>query len=208
MAPLTQDPPGRPRTPPRPRRRPWTRRAALLGLAALAPPGLLLPAGPARANGGAELSLAQVQRADGEVRLDFAVRLALPAAVEDALRRGVPVYFAAEARLLRQRWYWRDERVARATRQWRVAFQPLTGTWRVGQGGLQQTVPSLAEALSLVTRATGWRIADAAQVDPDSRHYVEFAWRLDTTQLPGPMQSGLGGQAEWNLGVDRTLRLE
>jgi hypothetical protein len=199
VPPPTQDRPSRPRTLLR------LLQAAAALLAALA---LLLAGGAARANGGAELAQASVQRAEGEVRLDFAVRLALPQAVEDALRRGVPVYFVAEARLLRDRWYWRDERVARASRQWRVAYQPLTSTWRVGQGGLQQTVPSLAEALSLVTRASGWRLADAAQVDPDSRYYVEFAWRLDTSQLPGPMQSGLGGQAEWNLGVDRTLRLE
>jgi hypothetical protein len=40
--------------------------------------------------------------------LEFAARLELPRAVEDALQRGVPLYFVAEAQLLRSRWYWRD----------------------------------------------------------------------------------------------------
>jgi hypothetical protein len=31
---------------------------------------------------------------------------------------------------------------------------------------------------------------------------------LDTTQLPGPMQIGLTTQADWTLGLERTLRLE
>ena len=52
--------------------------------------------------------------------------------------------------------------------------------------------------------ARSWRIADLSQLDPDSRYYVEFSYRLDTSQLPRPMQLDLGGQAEWTLGVERT----
>jgi hypothetical protein len=81
----------------------------------------------------------RTSRGEGTLDLEFAVRLSLPRAVEDALHRGVPVYFVAEAQLLRNRWYWRDERVARVQRTWRVAYQPLTGNWRVGLGGLNQT---------------------------------------------------------------------
>jgi hypothetical protein len=175
--------------------------AVLGGGAPLAPAPALAQA--------AELAALELGRGDtGALTLDFAVRLQLPAAVEDALKRGVPVYFVAEARLLRSRWYWRDERVARVSRQWRVAYQPLVGTWRVGLGALSQSVPTLAEAMALVSRSSGWRLAEAAQVDPDSRHTVEFSWRLDTSQLPGPMQIGLGGQGEWAFGVQRTLRVE
>jgi hypothetical protein len=47
-----------------------------------------------------------------------------------------------------------------------------------------------------------------SQLDPDSRYSIDFSWRLDTTQLPSPMQIGLTGQADWTLGVERTLRLE
>ena len=48
------------------------------------------------------------------------------APVEDALQHGVPLYFVAEAEVFRDRWYWRDERVARRPRVWRLAYQPLT----------------------------------------------------------------------------------
>lgn len=157
---------------------------------------------------GVELATLQVQRGEDSVELEFAARVTLPRAVEDALQRGVPVYFVAEARLLRRRWYWRDERVARVQRQWRIAYQPLTSSWRVGLGGLNQSLPTLAEALAAVSRSAGWKLADAAQIDPDSRYTVEFSYRLDTTQLPGPMQFGLGGPGDWALGAERTLRLE
>ncbi|MEI8266768.1 MAG: DUF4390 domain-containing protein [Betaproteobacteria bacterium] len=155
-----------------------------------------------------ELQTLRLQRADGALSLDFAARIHLSRAVEEALQRGVPVYFTAQALLLRNRWYWRDERVARVQRTWRLAFQPLTSSWRVGIGGLNQTQATLEEALSSLSRLSGWRIADLAQVDPDSRHYVEFSFRLDTSQLPGPMQFGLTAQADWTLALERTLRLE
>lgn len=165
------------------------------------------PAGAARGDA-AELLVLQVQRADGALLLEFDLRVNLPRAVEDALQRGVPIYFAAQATLWRNRWYWRDERVARVSRNWRVAYQPLTSSWRVGLGGLNQHYPTLSEAMAGVTRNTQWRIADLAQIDLDSRHTIEFSWRLDTSQLPSPMLIGLAGGSEFALGVERTLRLD
>ena len=190
----------------RPARRPGVWRAVWLALAALLW-GLL--ALPALAQGVEVLELA-ARRDEASVQLDYQLRVTLPTPVEDAALRGVPIYFTAQAALWRPRWYWRDERIARARREWRLSFQPLTSTWRVSQGGLGQSFPNLAEALAAMTRSTAWRVADAREVEPDGRHYVEFSWRLDTTQLPRPMQiglSGIGGASEWSLGVERSVRL-
>ncbi len=190
----------------RPARRLGVWRAVWLALAALLW-GLL--ALPALAQGVEVLELA-ARRDEASVQLDYQLRVTLPTPVEDAALRGVPIYFTAQAALWRPRWYWRDERIARARREWRLSFQPLTSTWRVSQGGLGQSFPNLAEALAAMTRSTAWRVADAREVEPDGRHYVEFSWRLDTTQLPRPMQiglSGIGGASDWSLGVERSVRL-
>lgn len=180
----------------------WPVLGVLLGL-------LLALAVPLRAGAqGVELATLQVQRSEGTLTLDFNARVNLPRAVEDALQRGVPLYFVAEARLLRKRWYWRDERVARVSRSWRLAYQPLTGSWRVGLGGLNQTLPSLADALAVASRSAGWKLADLAQLDGEKDYYLEFSYRLDSSQLPGPMQFGLGGQGDWAVGVTRVLQVE
>ncbi len=157
---------------------------------------------------GVELLTLRTSRDDTTLTLEFAARVTLPRAVVDALQRGVPIYFVAEAQLLRSRWYWRDERVARVSRSWRVAFQPLTNTWRVGLGGLNQSFPSLAEAMASVSSSGGWKLADLAAPDLDKSHYVEFSYRLDSSQLPGPMQFGLGGQGDWAVGVSRSVKVE
>jgi hypothetical protein len=160
---------------------------------------------------GVELATLRTNRNEGVLELEFAARVVLPKAVEEALQRGVPIYFVAEAQLLRNRWYWRDERVARVTRQWRLAFQPLTGSWRVGLGGLNQNLGTLAEALGTASRSAGWKLADLAQLDADKSYTLEFSYRLDTSQLPGPMQfglGGLGGQGDWVVGASRVLRVD
>lgn len=172
--------------------------------------GLLWPSA-ARAQGVEVLGLAATRSAEA-VAVDYQLRVTLPRVVEEAALRGVPLYFAATATLWRPRWYWRDDRIARAHREWRLTYQPLTSTWRVSQGGLGQSHASLAEALTSMTRSSNWRIADAAQAEADVRHYVEFEWALDTSQLPRPLQIGLtgvgGGAGDWSLGVERRVRLD
>ncbi len=167
----------------------------------------LLAGMPARAQG-IELPSLAVSRADGGLNLDFEVRLALGRTVEDALRRGVPLYFTAEAKVYRPRWYWRDDRVASATRTWRVSYQPLTSSWRVSLGAFSQSFASVAGALGAVSRASSWRIADADQIEPGEHYYIDFSYRLDNSLLPRPLQLDLTMQSDWRLSVERTIRLD
>ena len=183
-------------------------RALCLSAWTLALTLLFTAAAPAQAQG-VELAVLQLNRVENVLALEFALKVTLPKPVQQALERGVPVYFVAEAQLLRSRWYWRDERVARVQRSWRLVFQPLTSTWRVSLGGLHQSFATLEEAMAAVTRIGAWRVAEQAQVDADPRsYYLEFSWRLDSSQLPSPMQIGLPGTSGWALGIERVLRLE
>ncbi len=153
-----------------------------------------------------ELKQLQLQRRDGDLTLEFSARLTLGPAMEDALRRGVPLYFNARASVYRDRWYWRDERVARVSRTWRLAYQPLTASWRLSLGGLSQGYGSLSEAMAPLSQISGWRLVELDKLEPGSRHHVEFSFVLDNSQLPQPMQIDLGG--DWKLGIQRSLRVE
>ena len=140
--------------------------------------------------------------------LNYAVNLELPRAVDDALSKAVPLFFVAEAEVFRNRFYWRDLRIGDAVRRWRVVFQPLTSTYRVTfDGGLSQNYPTRSEALAAISRGARWKIAENAQIEEGSRHYVEFSFRLDTSQLPRPMQIGIGGEKDWTVQVQRTQKI-
>ena len=164
----------------------------------------------------AEVTQLQVERTEEGVLLSAAVRFELPQVVEDALEKGIPMFFVAEATIYRDRWYWYDKRVAFATRHMRLAYQPLTRRWRlqvspapIGNSGvvLGQTFDTREEALAAMQRVSRWRVADAADVDPEATHTIDFRFRLDMSQLPRPFQIGAVGQAEWVILAVRTQRL-
>jgi hypothetical protein len=170
-----------------------------LGAAAAALPSLARAAD-------AELTFFDVIHDEEGVFLSYAVEFDLGRGPEDALVRSVPLFFVAEAEVFRDRWYWRDARVARTTRVWKIVYQPLTSTYRVTSvGGLSQNYPTREEALFAISRSNRWKVADASVID-DGRHYVEFNYRLDVTLLPRPMQIGIGGHPDWQLSVKRTQR--
>lgn len=188
--------------------------AVLLWLAAL------VLAGPVAAQqaGGPEIAELQLERTEEGVFLSASLRFELPGLVEDALLKGIPMFFVAEAELFRDRWYWYDRKVADNTRHMRLAYQPLTRRWRlnvsptpIGNAGLgvslAQNFDSLSDALAAVQRISRWKLASASQLETDVRHNVDFRFRLDVSQLPRPFQIGAVGQADWNFSVSRNQRL-
>ena len=166
-----------------------------------------------------ELTQFNVERGDDGVYLSTAVRFDLPAVVEDALLKGIPMFFVAEADIYLSRWYWADKRVANATRTIRLAYQPLTRRWRVNivsglinssaglRATLNQNYDTLPEALSAVQRLSRWRIADNSEVEPDVTHKLEFSFSLDLSQLPRPFQIGVAGQKDWTISAQQNERL-
>jgi hypothetical protein len=155
-----------------------------------------------------ELTQFEVSRDDEGVYLSFAVSFELGRSPDEALMKSVPLFFVAEAEVYRERWYWRNRRVAQTTRVWKVVFQPLTSTYRVTtEGGLSQSYPTRAEAIAAVSRSTRWKVAEASHIEDGSRHYLEFEFRLDVNLLPRPMQIGVGGQPDWRLSVKRSQRI-
>lgn len=153
------------------------------------------------------LSVFEVQRTEEGVHVDFATAFELNPAVEAALQKGVALNFVVEVQVFRERWYWRDARVARAQKMWRLSYQPLTRQYRVGFGGLNQAFDDLPEALAALQRSTHWKVADTADVATPGQYYLEFTYQLDTSLLPRPMQIGIGGQTDWALMISKTHRL-
>lgn len=166
----------------------------------------------------AELTELRAERRDGAIFLTAQLKLELGAAVEDALIKGLAVHFVAEAEFMRDRWYWYDRKVGAATRYYRLAFQPLTRRWRLNvsnepisgtglAGSISQNFDTLQEALNVVRRQSGWKVADMSDAEVESRQYIIYRFKLDTTQLPRPFQIAAGNQVEWTLGVSGQLRL-
>lgn len=173
---------------------------------------------PAGAVDSVQLSELQVERTEDGLFLSAQLRFDLPEAVEDALRKGIPVHFVIEADVLRERWYWSDQRLVAARRYMRVVHQPLTRRWRLnvssepiassGLGvSLSQHYDSLPELMAAVGRVARWRIADANVLEDGGQQFLRFEFRLDQAQLPRTFRIGAVGLADWTLAVERRIEL-
>ncbi len=175
------------------------------------------PSSAAEPNRG-EVAELRLQRMDDGVYLSTSLEFDLPELAEDALRKGIPMFFVMEAQVLRDRWYWSDREVAEATRYLRLSYQPLTRRWRLNTSStpfantglgvvLGQNFDDLEDALSAMQRISRWKIAESSAIDADAGHTIQFRFRLDMSQLPRPFQIGAVGRSGWNLLVSRTGRL-
>jgi hypothetical protein len=166
----------------------------------------------------AELTELRAERRDASLYLTAQLKLELSPAVEDALIKGLAVHFVAEADVMRERWYWSDRKVGTASRYYRLAFQPLTRRWRLNvsnepisgaglAGSISQSFENLPDALAVIRRQTGWKVAEMADVSVDARQYISYRFWLDISQLPRPFQIAAGNQAEWTLSVAKQIRM-
>jgi hypothetical protein len=155
-----------------------------------------------------DVSQLELRRNGEAVELNVGLQFELPGPVQDALLKGLPVIFVAEAEIYRERWYWLDKRVASAQRQMRLVYQPLTRRWRLSIGSGPGRPGEAGAALALIRRFVGWRIAEFGVLEAGSTHRLDFRFRLDTAQLPRPLQIGTLGESDWVLAASTSRRLQ
>ncbi len=122
----------------------------------------------------------------------------LTASLEDAVRRGMVLYYVLEFELIRPRWWWTDERVAERSIVYRLAYHALTRQFRLGFDGLTQVFDSLDEAARTMAAIRNWRVVDAARLTPGTAYEAAVRLRLDTSQLPKPFQVSAITNRDWN----------
>jgi len=175
--------------------------------------------------GGFQAEQFQIEKSAEGYALSTLLNFEISPAVEDALLKGVAVFFVLEVDVFRDRWYWVDKKVAGAQRQMRLSYQPLTKRWRLGvafsaspnvslsandSAGppvyLNQHFDNLSDTLVSIKRISGWKVADIQELEPSAKHRLEFKFKLDVTQLPRPLQLGVLGQGDWSLSTTQTLK--
>lgn len=147
---------------------------------------------------------AELRIDEGEVLLNAEFDLTLNPTLEEALQRGIPLYFLLEFELSRSRWYWLDEKVSQTTLSYRVSYNALTRQYRValGSGLLAPTFNTLEEVERYVGRVTSRPVASASAVSKGVRYDAALRLRLDVNQLPKPFQVSAIASREWTLSSD------
>jgi hypothetical protein len=127
--------------------------------------------------------------------------LELTSRLEEAVNRGVPLYFNLEFELIRPRWYWLDEKTVQAGQTYKLSYHALTQSYRLSAGSLYQSFATLKEALRLLARPRLFAI-EKQKVVPGESYTAQVRMRLDAAQLPKAFQINTLTSREWTLESD------
>ncbi len=144
---------------------------------------------------------AWVARADVQVRLS-------PVLIE-AVMRGVPLYFVSEFELRKARWWWIDKKIFAKSKTVRLSYHAVTQQYRVAVGGLHQSAyDNLEQALSAAVSMRGWPVKESSEALESGDQELDWSAsgleprlrvRLDSAQLPKPLQINAITNRDWNL---------
>ncbi|MFN3544599.1 MAG: DUF4390 domain-containing protein [Thiobacillus sp.] len=159
----------------------------------------LAVAASAWANDRSEIGEASVRAVPQGYVLDATIDIVLNRTLEDALAKGINLYFLVDLEVTRPRNWWFDEGILEATRKLRIYYHLLLRRYVVESGYTTRTAPTLAEALALLGRIEGWQIAERGALRTGQRYDARLRLRLDTAQLPKPLSIGAVGGDRWDL---------
>jgi hypothetical protein len=132
-------------------------------------------------------------RVDAQFDMQFSPRL------EEAVNRGVPLYFVVEFEMSRPRWYWFDEKPIHATQVYKITYTPLLRQYRLSMGSAYQNFTRFEEVSRVLSRVRNWRVADRGALKKEGSYQASLRMRLDTAQLPKPFQLNAVASSDWSL---------
>jgi len=157
----------------------------------------------ARASDGIEIEQAHLEHTAEGYRLSSAFAFDLNHELEDALNRGIPLYFTTDVEITRPRWYWFDAKVASSSQTIRISYNVLTRQYHAAiNGRLQISFDTLDDVLALVRRPNRWVVADNDALKPGHVYDVAVRMQLDIAQLPKPFQIHALNSSDWRLSTD------
>jgi hypothetical protein len=143
-----------------------------------------------------------VRQSDDAWVVDAEFEFTLTTPLETALLRGTPLYFVLDTEITRSRSFWFDEAITTRPSVRRLTYVPLTSTYRVDAGGTVSggaSYSSLDEALRQIRTIRGREVVERRALRSGERYDVSLRLRLDTAQLPKPLQVNTLVSREWTL---------
>lgn len=139
---------------------------------------------------------------EGEVLLSAEFQFSLTPALEEALDKGIPLYFTIDFDLVRTRILWFSEKIAQWSTTYRVSYSSLTRQYRVASGPLGQIFDSLDDVERFIGHVASRPVARADDLAKGVRYEAAVRVKLDVNQLPKPFQVNALASREWQLASD------
>ena len=175
---------------------PWLKRFSL----AVCLLWLAFPIAGTMAADGIQIHSAELRQVDDEYRLYAQIDVTLTSLLADAVNRGVSLYFITDFEFLQPRWYWFPEELAHVSRVTRLSYNTLLRQYVVsGVDVRTRNVDRLSDALTILGRIDGWPVIPRDRLSKTQNYRAVLTMRLDTSQLPKPLQINAIATGRWDL---------
>ncbi|HQT82243.1 hypothetical protein FERRO_04700 [Ferrovum sp. JA12] len=119
--------------------------------------------------------------------------------LEQALNRGIPLFFNLSCGIIQTRWYWFNKKIYSSEQERKLTFNPLTRSYRFYLGSVYVTYNSLSEALLAVGQVSNWVLGEGNLLKKGEAYQATLQLKLDVSQLPKPFQIDAIANTDWTL---------
>lgn len=167
--------------------------------------GVWLTPAPALAGAYAAIvKYAELSLQDNEYLLSAEIQYRLSPKATDALKNGVPLFWAVNIEIRRWRDFWRDELIVEKNLRFKIQYQALLNVYRVrnedsGEGGNFSSLASALEALSTIHYVP---VLSQSALTHGERYTAGLRVVFDRELLPLPLRPLAYLNPQWYLSSD------
>lgn len=129
--------------------------------------------------------------------------IVLNATLEQALEKGIVLYFVTKFSLVDLRWYWFNDEVVRGKIRVGLRYYALTRQYHLNHPSFLQSFNTLKEALQALGQLRDYPLAMKSELNQDIDYIASLRIWLDLTRMPKPFQIEALGSSQWNLSSDK-----
>lgn len=162
---------------------------------------MLIISATAHADGSIQIKYVGLDLVEESYELNVDAEITLNPLLEQALEKGVILYFRTKFSLVEPRWYWFDKEVAVSKLRIGLLYSALTRQYRLSRRLWSQNFDTLDEALEVLSqlRDRPALVEIKYPLKPDVEYIATLRMWLDLSRLPKPFQIETFGSKEWNL---------
>lgn len=135
--------------------------------------------------------------------VDIDSTIELNPTLEQALEKGIVLYFVNKFTLVEPRWYWFDKEVARIKTRVGLRYHALTRRYILSDNTFSRNYSTLKDALVALQRLRDHPLTIYHELKPNVQYNATLRLWLDLTRMPKPFQVEALGSSAWNLSSDR-----
>lgn len=148
---------------------------------------------------GIQVNSVSVAAKEQDLVLSLDAEVTLNPTLEQALEKGIMLYFAVKFSLIDARWYWMDDEVVRGKYRVGLRYYALTRQYHLSHPSFSQSFNTLGEALHALGQLNDYPLTVKSDIRQDADYIASLRIWLDLTRLPKPFQVEALGSNQWNL---------